>query len=270
MVNKLFVLHADLGAAKNIIKNILLLSPDVYFPGDTQDRLAFMLRKIYNPRPLATWFTAEYRLKNYPEFGIDFILGDADVGSIVNLPDAMRVQLSKTNFALDLYNRERIDEVIDLPWVKFLCIYPRTELGVRWQVRAYVSKKTEKDMHNFTYQKSDNILRHKNLWGTESWTKVNTYNFYQSVLQHKNKLEKSGWPGLELEQILYPQQWPILINFLRQYFKITLNLDDSICLLQAWTDLHWKVDETEQWQHNDIFDGSRTSFSDDMICNHSC
>ena len=270
MVNQLFVVHADLGAAKNIIKNILLLSPEVYFPFDTNDRLGFMLREIYNPRPLDSWFDAEYRLKNYPDFGINFVLGDADVDNIVNLPTAMRTQLIKTNFALDLYNREQAERVIHLPWVRFVCIYPRTDLGLRWQVRAYVSKKSEKLMHNFTYQDPADIEKHKAQWGQESWTKVNIYNFYQAVSEYRDKLEQRAWPSIELEQILYPERWEDLVESLTQYFAVPLDRDQCLRLLQAWSNLHWPLIETRQWQHDDVFDGSRTEQSDHIIRNHSC
>lgn len=270
MVKQLFVVHADLGAAKNIIKNMLLLSPDVYFPVKTNDRLGFMLKNIYNPRPLDTWFDAEYRLKNYPEFGIDFVLGDADVGKIIELPQKMRTLLTHKHFALDLYNREQVDKVVNLPWVRFLCVYPCTDLGLRWQIRAYVSKKNERNMHNFTYEDPAYIDRHIENWGMESWIKVNTYNFYQAVLEYKNKLEKHDWPSIHLEQILYPDQWHDLINFITEHFAIELDPDQCVALLQAWSNLHWSLAATSQWQHNDIFDGCRTPYSDHVIKNHSC
>ncbi len=270
MVKKLFVVHADLGAAKNIIKNILLLSPDVYFPFDITDRLRFLLEKIYNPRPLDTWFDAEYRLKNYPDFGIKFVQGDVNVDDIINLPESMRIQLIKTNFALDLYNRDQVDRVIHLPWVRFVCVYPGTDLGVRWQVRAYVSKKSENSMHNFTYEDPKDIERHKKQWGHDSWSKVNLYNFYQAVLAHRTKLQQCAWPSIELEQILYPDRWEDLIESLMQHFAIPLDRDQCLRLLQAWSDLHWPLTETRQWHHDDIFDGSRSERSDYMICNHSC
>lgn len=270
MVNQLFVIHADLGAAKNIIKNVLLLSPEVYFPFTTENRLGFMLEKIYNSRPLHTWFEAEYKLKNYPNFGVDFILGDADVNSIIHLPEKMQTQLDKTNFALDLYNRDRVDEIVNLPWVRFICVYPKTDIGLRWQVRAYVSKKSESQMHNFTYENPADIDRHKEKWGQESWIKVNLYNFYQAVLDHRRKLEAQAWPNIELEQLLYPERWIDLIEYLRQYFAIELNQDDCLTLLKAWTDLHWPMVETRQWKHDDIFDGSRSENSNFIIMNHSC
>jgi hypothetical protein len=270
MVNKIFVLHADLGAAKNIIKNILLLSPEVYFPFTTHDRLEFLLTKIYNTRPLNSWFDAEYTLKNYPKFGIELLQGDANVDDVINLPDDMRRQLSKTNFALDLYNRDQVDRVVNLPWVRFMCVYPRTDLGVRWQVRAYVSKKSENAMHNFTYEDPKDIERHKEQWGHESWSKVNIYNFYQAVLAHRTKLQHSAWPSIELEQVIYPDRWEDLIDSLIRYFAISLNHVQCLRLLKAWSDLHWPLADTCLWHHNDIFDGSRSQRSDYMICNHSC
>ena len=69
MVNSIFVLHGDLGAAKNILKNVLLLSPQVHFPVATNDRLKYLKHNIYVNGSINDWFRYEYKLI----YNIDFI-----------------------------------------------------------------------------------------------------------------------------------------------------------------------------------------------------
>ena len=269
MVNRLFVLHGDLGAAKNILKNIILLSPDVHFPVNTNDRLEYFLHQIYIKDSIDNWFAYEYRMKDYEKYGMKMILGDVDVDSILRMPLPLTKLLDKKNYALDLFNKERAKEVVDLPWVRFLMIYPTTDLGIRWQVRAYTTKKTPADLHNFSYLNQDLIPRHKETFGELSWIKVNTYNFYQNVVDYVWQLKKQPWPYVPLEWLLEKDKWLLLIDFLRTHFQIQLDTDKSIRLIQAWTDLHWPLNETDSWEHTDVFDNFRTDFSDNCIKNHS-
>lgn len=269
MVNSIFVLHGDLGAAKNILKNVLLLSPQVHFPVATTDRLKYLKHNIYVNGSMNDWFRYEYKLKDYEKFGLQMELGDVVVDSIIKPPAQLVNVLTTTNYALDLFNKERVNEVVNLPHVRCLSVYPKTESGVRWQVRAYTTKKKPELLHNFTYPDPDNIEKHKATMGLESWIKVNTYNFYQNVLTHIEYLDQQNWPHVPLEWILDKTMWVKLCEFLESYFDIKLDHAQAIELLQAWTDLHWPVEQTDQWEHIDIFDGFRTDFSDQCIKNHS-
>ena len=269
MVNKLFVFHGDLGAAKNILKNVVMLSSQVHFPIKTDNRLEYFKKEIYPAHSVNDWFSHEYRMKDYPAYGIDMILGDANVERLIHLPPPLKRLMQRTNYAMDLFNKNEVDRVVDLEHVKFLMIYPETQQGVHWQVRAYAMKKSPADVHNFTYMDTDNIQRHRDTYGEESWTKVNLYNFYQNVLEHIQKLKTQPWPFVPLEWILIQDKWNQLIEFLQNHFQVDIDAGQAQELLQAWTNLHWSYQHTDQWEHADIFDGMRTAKSYEMITQHS-
>lgn len=269
MVNQLFILHGDLGAGKNILKNIVMLSPDVYFPVSADNRLKFFQDRIYVKNSLDNWFGYEYATKDYEKHGIKMILGDADVDSIVTLSQLTQQLLTKQNYVLDLFNKQRVHEVVELPHTRFAMVYPLTDHGIRWQVRAYTTKKKPLLLHNFTYPDPNLIEQHKQTFGELSWTKVNIYNFYQNVLEHIQYLKQQPWPMVPMEWLLKPEQWPQVVEFLQQTFGVKIDMDQALKLIQSWTDLHWPVDQTDDWEHVDIFDGFRTAYSDQCIKHHS-
>jgi hypothetical protein len=268
MVNRLFVFHGDLGAAKNILKNIVLLSPQVHFPVNAPDRLEYFQNRIYVQQSINDWFRYEYHLKDYEKFGMPLILGDVDVDSILQLPPAVQTLLATKNYALDLFNKERANQVVELPWCRFLMIYPQTEQALRWQVRAYTTKKKPEQLHNFTYCDQSLIDQHQVQYGMQSWIKVNTYNFYCNVRDYAQQLKTQSWPSVPLEWILYSKHWDQLIDFLITHFEVEIDHARALQLLQCWTNLHWPVDTTDLWEHVDIFDGYRTEFSDHCIKHH--
>lgn len=269
MVNRLFIFHGDLGAAKNILKNIVLLSPQVHFPANTSNRLQYLTNQIYIQGSIDNWFKYEYRIKDYEKFGIKMKDGDADVNSILKLPSQLIELLKIKNYALDLFDKNRTHEVVDLPWSKFLMVYPKSDLGIRWQVRAYVTKKKAEQLHNFTYMDSKLIDQHQQLYGMASWIKVNSYNFYINVSEYVERLKNLPWTYVPLEWVIDPTQWPQLIEFLTTHFNIHIDYNEAIQLLQAWTNLHWPLTDTDNWEHVDIFNGYRTDFSNECIKHHA-
>lgn len=246
-----------------------MLAPEVHFPRLATDRLEYFKKEIYPARSVDNWFDHEYRMKDYSAYGIDMILGDANVEKIVHVPPLLQCLLQKTNYAMDLFNKNEVDQIVNLNHVQFLMIYPTTDQGVRWQVRAYTMKKSSANMHNFTYMDPDNIQRHRDIYGEESWAKVNLYNFYQNIQEHILKLKNQPWPYVPLEWILISENWNQLIDFLQKHFAVTINTAHARELLQTWTDLHWSYQDTDQWEHADIFDGFRTDKSEEMITQHS-
>jgi hypothetical protein len=268
--HKLFVFHGDLGAAKNILKNVVLLSNEMYFPYDTTNRLEFFKDKIYPPGTIDDWFSSEYAMKDYSKQGIEMILGDCSVDDLVVLPINLKKILTKNSYAVDLFNKEEAWRVVDLPHVKFLMVYPFSDLGVKWQVRAYATKKKPEQMHNFTYMDPSDVNLHIKTFGLESWIKVNLFNFYQHVLAYQSELKTLSWPKVHLEQVINPAHWHQLITTLTDYFQVDINFNDATDLLQVWSNQHWPLDKTLEWEHNDIFDDSRSEKSDLMIRTHSC
>lgn len=271
MVNKLFVFHGDLGAGKNILKNIVLLSDQVHFPVATnENRAQWLITNIYKPESKFDWFVYEYALKDYQRFGINMVAGDADVDQLLNIPLPLKHLLEDRNYALDLFNKYRTHEIAELDYVKFLMVYPETEFGIRWQVRAYAEKKKPDQMHNFTYINQDLIAKHQEQYGVDSWIKVNLYNFYQDVQDYVKTLKLKSWPFVPMEWLLDQSKWSELVETLENNFSVTINHTEAYRLLQAWTELHWPVNSTDTWEHIDIFDNFRSTESDLVIRTHSC
>jgi hypothetical protein len=263
--NKLLILHGDLGAAKNILKNIVMLSDDVYFPHTCFDRLQWMRENVYPPIAMDNWFKFEYSLKDYEKFGINMILGDASVDNIIHLSNDMRELLNKSNYAIDLFNKDRAIEVTQLPHTEFIIVHPTTHSGVMWQIRAYATKIMPENMHNFTYMDVNNIKKHIDVYGMHSWIKVNLYNFYQNVVRYIQQLNTTDLCHIPLEWILNQNDWGKVIQMLEFKFSISINHQKAFDLLDIWTNLHWKHTDTHNWEHCDIFDGYRTKHSDKII-----
>lgn len=227
-------------------------------------------KNIYKPESIDNWFKYEYMLKDYSKFGIQMILGDANVDNLISLSPKLVQLLEKENYALDLFNKIRVNEVIKLPYVKFLAVYPTTDKGLRWQIRAYAEKKSPGNVHNFTYIDNSLIDRHKEEFGIESWTKVNLFNFYKDAEDYVAQLKETNWPMVPLEWLLESSNWPALIDRLQEAFNVEIPVRSASNLLDAWTSLHWDYDITDTWEHVDIFDGFRSKKSDFMIRMHSC
>lgn len=271
-MKKLFIFHGDLGAGKNVLKNIVLLSPEVHFPIEDlpSSREDWLVKNIYKPESKSNWFKYEYMLKDYPTYDINMPLGDADVDNLLTPSVKMLSLLEKENYALDLFNKSRVSEIINLPFVKFVSVYPKTSKGLRWQIRAYAEKKIPELVHNFTYTDHSLIEKHKAEFGIESWTKVNLFNFYKDAEHYVSQLREKNWPTIPLEWLLDSARWPDIIVQLQDIFNINIPVQSAYNVLAAWTKLHWEFNDTDNWEHIDIFDGFRSTKSDQMIRMDSC
>ena len=112
-MKKILVLHADIGAAKNIAKNICLLDESILFPVPLGDmsRKEFLLKFLY-PTDYKDWFSCEYRLKGYTEYGIEMDLGDPRVGGLIPLNSQLTAITHTQNFILDLMDHTTAVELV--------------------------------------------------------------------------------------------------------------------------------------------------------------
>lgn len=248
----ILIVHADLGAAKNIVKNICLLDKNVHFPVSTNDRLNFLLNIVY-PKNYSDWFIGEYAVKDYESFGIKIIQGDATIDGIKYPDKKLLTILEKQNYILDLYNFCAALEATEISHCQVLGIIPTTTLGLNWQVRAYVMKKQPHLMHNFTFINRDNIQKYIEKYSLHDWILANLTNFYESVARQSLVLKSSNIPCISLEHIIYPTNWYQLIENLNEYFHLNIPKDQALELLNHWNNLHWNIDDTNIWQYNNIF-----------------
>lgn len=255
---KLLALHADFGAAKNIVKNLLLLNDTVYWPVNTTDnKLNVLINKIY-PANWTDWFDHEYYLKTYPDVGIEMDLGDVTEIGLLPLSKELNKILKTQHYAIDVFDHKLAVKLHNTDYSKVLSIFPSTDIGLAWQVRAFTLKKTAVNMHNFTCSNLDDVNRAKEEFGINNWITANLINFYDYCSRNRNQWQQDGIPKIDLELIIFPENWNTLLDKLENYFEVTLNRMDSIALLEAWTALHWPVSETYNWEYSHIFPKNRT------------
>ena len=253
-MEKVFVLHADIGAAKNIAKNICLLDESIYFPVPlgNMSRQDYLLNFLY-PTDYKDWFSCEYRLKQYTMFGIEMDLGDPRVGGLIPLNSQLIEILQNQSFILDLMDHTTAIDLGKQNYVKMLAIAPTTMFGLNWQIRAYTMKYGADRMFNFTFRNEDNIEKFRQAYGNDTWVEVNLCNFYDKVRERRRILNRSGMSVMPLELIIWPERWPELIDYLEQFFELTIPKDQAYTVLKQWMSLHWPTEETDNWQHQHIF-----------------
>ncbi len=253
-MKKILVLHADIGAAKNIAKNICLLDESIYFPVPlgAMSRQDYLLNFLY-PTDYKDWFRCEYRLKQYTKYGIKMDLGDPRVGGLIPLNPELTAITQTQSFILDLMDHNTAVDLTKQEYVKMLAIAPTTMFGLNWQIRAYTMKYGADRMFNFTFSNENSIEQFKQVHGNNTWVEVNLCNFYDKVRERRRILNRSGMPVMPLELIIWPERWPELISYLEQFFELTIPKEQAYTVLKQWMSLHWLTEETNNWEHKHIF-----------------
>jgi hypothetical protein len=259
MVKKILALHADIGAAKNIVKNLCLLDDSVWFPVSLRglSRLDFLLKFLY-PSDYKDWFSCEYILKDYKKYDIQMDLGDPRVGGLIPLNSKIKKILEQKNFILDIMDHPTAVNLSKQSYTNVLAIAPITMFGLNWQIRAYTMKYGASRMFNFTFCNENNILQFKEKYGESDWIDVNLCNFYDKVRQRRRILNTSILKSIPLELVIWPDNWPKLITTLEQTFGILIPKNQAHRLLTQWMSLHWPTSETNNWKYSYIFKEFRT------------
>ena len=253
-MNKIFVVHADIGAAKNIVKNLCLLDESIHFPVPLQglSRLDFLLKFLY-PLDYNDWFSCEYTLKKYTAHGIEMDIGDPRSGGLIPLNDKLAHILVDQHFILDLMDHGTATALHTQPHCLVLGIMPYSTLGLNWQIRAYTMKYGAERMFNFTFPDARSIELFKERYGAVSWIDVNLTNFYDMVRQRRLKLRNSGIHVIPLECIIWPSRWEELFASLDKFFNIAIPREQAVKLITQWFSLHWPTETTNDWEHSNIF-----------------
>jgi hypothetical protein len=253
-MNKIFIVHADIGAAKNIVKNLCLLDERIHFPVPLQglSRLDFLLKFLY-PLDYTDWFSCEYTLKNYTAHGIEMDIGDVRSGGLIPLNTKLLHILADQHFILDLMDHGTAMELTTQPHCLVLGIMPYSTLGLNWQIRAYIMKYGAERMFNFTFPNTHSIDLFKERYGIGTWVDVNLTNFYDMVRQRRLKLRNSKIPVIPLECIIWPSRWEELFTRLDHFFNISIPREQAVKLITQWFSLHWSTETTNDWEHSNIF-----------------
>lgn len=257
-MKNILVVHADIGAAKNIVKNICLLDESIHFPVPLNgySRLEFLLKFLY-PTNYTDWFKCEYTLKDYKAYGIRMDLGDPRIEGIIPINSKLQEVLDNKHFILDQMDYSTALELHNQDYCKVLGVMPYTTLGLNWQIRAYTMKYGANRMFNFTFPDENKIKKFKHNYGERAWILANLANFYDKVRERRLLLYKSNIEVIALECIIYPNRWGELFSKLEEFYGINIPRAEAQILLSQWTSLHWDIQETNNWQYKNIFKNFR-------------
>lgn len=238
------VVVADLGAAGNLVRNLIMLSDQVDWPLSPASRFD-TISKQYNTVELKQWLSIEYRLRFWKQYynvdlsdGIDLTLFQAR-----NKTTAPAVYLNHTAF----FQPDEYQALSQL--VTTLYVAPVTEFGLRWQIRSYCEKKTVEKLHNFTFD--NNIDQRREQYcqehGTEEYFKLNIKNFFEIV---GNRQQEFGNPNITLETLLLESPDKVT-QALCDHLNISIDTKLVEQILTKWRNCHWPIEKTNSWKYYD-------------------
>lgn len=241
-----FLIIADLGAAGNLVRNLMLLSKTDW-PLST-DRLTRILNQYPADLTLDKWLDQEYQLRFWKQqYGLDLSdnldYAQFDVLPAVELP---RVWLNHTAF----WQQEQFN------WFSAHCnvvyVAPTTLAGLEWQIRSYASKKTLTLLHDFCFehdrdqQRQEYIQQH----GIDSYYKLNIENMKEIVNQRQQQFWNQVPNGITLELLLSGSPTEIHTAIL-QTTGLVVDIQQIHQVVTAWRKLHWT--ETADWEYHYLF-----------------
>ena len=241
-----FLIIADLGAAGNLLRNLMLL-------GKTDWPLPFdRLSRILNQYPieltLNNWLNQEYQLRFWQYYyGLDLSNNldntQFELLSAVELP---RVWLNHTAF----WQEEQFN------WFSTHCnivyVAPATLSGLEWQIRSYTSKKTLPLLYDFCFEhnqdqkKQEYVQQH----GIDSYYKLNIENMKEIINQRQQQFWKKTPNGIKLELLLTGSPIQIYTAIL-QTTGLTIDTQQIEQVVTAWRKLHWN--DTADWEYHYLF-----------------
>lgn len=260
-IHNIIFVWADLGAAKNFVKNLMLLSPDAHVMNNVSDcnRLHYFAKEIYPAclgTKLTSWFDHEYKLRKYrTEYGFDFT-EDSYWGQPMDeiLSDRAKNILQDKKIIFTVHDFEIIKKIKTThPTIKVLYICPNTVLGTMWQIRAYSEKRGYETQHNFTF--SENVEENKKEYianfGIDAYIKENLTNMTEIIDSRQQQWKQWAMCNdvelVDLEDVLLNNiQY---IQNINKKFGLNINVDQATSLFILWQNLHWPLTDTLDWRY---------------------
>lgn len=247
MVN--FLVAGDIGAAANLVRNIMLLSKDVDWPLNS-----FRLETVLNQYPerlktnMLEWIYIEVGLRFFQKYyGVD-------LSHDLNWDDYEK-KVVETQLPAVFINHSFVWEFNNFltfaDHMPSLIVMPTTDFGLEWQIRAYCEKKGVDIMHNFTFpdrveeQRTEYISKH----GKEAWNQENITNMRSVIKERRDRIvDTHKHMILPLEWLIGPEDLPA-INTIREYFDINVDVKEAAQVLNTWRSCHWPVEQTLEWKY---------------------
>jgi hypothetical protein len=234
------IIVGDLGAASNLIKNLLLLG-NAHWPLN-DDRFTMVFNQYAGEKSLSGWIEQEYVLRFWERYyGVDI----SDNLDIEKFDRRTRHDQPVIYINHSAFYQEGFDWFSDQ--CKIIYVRPSSSFALEWQIRAYHEKKSYKDMHDFSFVDKTEQIRYVNEHGINQFTKLNIRNMKEIMWErqrrfHENRIDVV----IELEDLIL-NNYPLISKI--------LDIDLSQCqtVLTQWCKRHWPVQNTFDWTHHDCF-----------------
>jgi hypothetical protein len=249
MIKDLFLI-ANVGAAGNLVRNLLLTSKDVYWPEQSCDRYDTILAQ-YATDSLSGWWVTERNL--------DFINPISGVDSTLALDyNTYKQSRYKITSPIVILNHSLLWDINSefdnfFKDTTMLYITPLTAQGLEWQVRALHFKCVDgnnKAMMDFSFNdnKEEQVTQFISENGQHEYFKMNTINMREILeRQQKQFLEVNKHiPVLSIEELITADP-NLIIEKLMSIFGIRLD-QTAITILNCWRKLHWAYQDTYNWE----------------------
>lgn len=238
------VIVADLGAAGNLVRNLILLSEQVDWPLVT-DRVAAISNQ-YNPnKNLNQWLFTEYRLRFWDKYYNVDISNDIDLLKFSQRRIAAKPVVYLNHSAFYQFNEYKLLKNM----VKTLYVAPVTDFGLKWQIRSYCEKKTVEQLHNFAFEADVDNQRNNycRIHGIDAYHRLNIINFIEIV---NSRQKEFGSPDLSLESLLFGDVEKI-VDLLLEKLDVTVDKELAAQILIKWQQCHWPLEQTTNWKYYD-------------------
>jgi hypothetical protein len=243
MVKDLLVI-ADLGAAGNLVRNLLMLSDQIDWPLPS-NRFDTILSQYPHDIDLSQWLAIEYKLRFWQRYYNADLSNNLDFQAFQQrkrMPNPVVYLNHSAFYQLDQVEKFRTE-------VNILYVAPATQFGIDWQVRSYCEKKTVEKLHNFTFnseveqQQKQFCAEH----GHDAYYRLNVSNFKDIIGQRQKEF---GTPDLTLEMLLSGPTTQI-IEILLQHVGISIDSQQAKEVISQWRRCHWPLAETNNWKYYD-------------------
>lgn len=247
MQHKLVV--ADLGAAGNLIKNLIALSPDIHWPL-LKDRYQTILNQYATTVNFDNWLSVEYQLRFWKRHYQVDLSDDLDYTTYKesNMPDCPVVFLNHSAF----YQHEQFNKFKKI--LDTIYVAPNTEFGLIWQIRSYCEKKSVPLLHDFSFEtnKKEQIATYIHKHGEESYYCMNIANMKEIVGARQQLLKQHFNTGsiIALEHLIQGSVDGV-IDVLSNALNISLPVEQVTAIINAWRNLHWPPEKTFEWKYYD-------------------
>lgn len=241
MINdkNIILVVGDLGSGVNLLKNMLMLWSEIdwQFPNES-DRFNYIVQRAYPTslkNNLDNWMQAEGSLRNWgTAYGVTIEDFYADI--------ATDQVISTTQTKKVLFLTHSVDAALRLkqqyPGIQLVSLYADNADSTKWQVDAYINKRTIEKVQNFSFpadvdtEKQRYIEEH----GVENYYKFNILNMYEII--NRRSIDYKNLPGIAVPiSNLLTTDYTWIDNLIKE-LNSSIDVSQATDLIKKWQDLH--------------------------------